>query len=178
MTLPSQIIPGVNVYRHDGKISILMSGGFGREFSIPGGTDPEKITAELGFDTLVITFPKRDESGLQDPPAAEPLVAAGPEEDPFFADLLQKPALREQWEKHTSARRLALALVGMRRKAGRTQKQVAEAAGWDQGYVSRLEFGRGPLPEVATVQRYAKACGGRSAYVLSDSEGATIQVEA
>jgi transcriptional regulator with XRE-family HTH domain len=97
--------------------------------------------------------------------------------DPVFDELLaEDAALRDRWCQHEPVRELALALVGMRRQVGMSQKELAAVAGWDPAYVSRLESGRGPMPEASTVQRYAEACGGTSAYVLFDRAGEPVSV--
>jgi transcriptional regulator with XRE-family HTH domain len=97
--------------------------------------------------------------------------------DPVFDDLLaEDPELRDRWSRHRPVRDLALALVGMRRKAGMSQKDLAVAAGWDPAYVSRLESGRGPMPEVSTVQRYTEACHGTAGYVFLDCTGSPAVV--
>jgi len=147
-------------------------------------TDPNQLRVRY-IDFPTRRSPKRPQNSLweetysRDGGSGDPSswtlytsAAEATEEDPFFADMLShSPQLRKLWEEHAPARRLALSLIGMRRKAGLTQKQLATAANWDQGYVSRLESGRGPLPEAATVQRYAEACGGKAGYVLVDKLG-------
>lgn len=52
----------------------------------------------------------------------------------------------------------SLALVRMRKQARLTRAQIAERAGWDKPFVSRLESAAGEVPETATLARYAKAC--------------------
>ncbi len=65
---------------------------------------------------------------------------------------------RKRWEATQPKRELAVALARMRAAAGLTQAQVAERAGWDKAFVSRLESATGPVPDVATLSRYAAAC--------------------
>lgn len=79
--------------------------------------------------------------------------------DAFRQELLDsRPGFRRAWEASEPKRNVALALVRLRTQAGRTQTQVAEAAGWDKGFVSRLEATAGPVPDIATITRYAAAC--------------------
>lgn len=52
--------------------------------------------------------------------------------------------------------------VGARKRAGLSQDAVAEAMGTTASAVSRLEAGldgKGPSPTLATLMRYAEACG-------------------
>ena len=75
-------------------------------------------------------------------------------------ELLQTdPEFRRQWEASSAKRAIAIALVRMRSEAGRTQSEIAERAHWDKAFVSRLEGARGPVPDTATLMRYAAACG-------------------
>lgn len=79
--------------------------------------------------------------------------------DAFRRELLDsRPGFRHAWEASEPKRAIALALVRLRTQAGRTQTQIAEAAGWDKGFVSRLESAAGPVPDIATITRYAAAC--------------------
>jgi transcriptional regulator with XRE-family HTH domain len=71
--------------------------------------------------------------------------------------------------------RFLRAFAALRRAAGRTQRDVAEATGWQQPYVNRLE---GPssalIGSMARVERYAQACG--STCVLTFLDPRTGQV--
>lgn len=69
-----------------------------------------------------------------------------------------RPGFRRAWESSEPKRAIATALVRLRNQAGRTQTEVAEAAGWDKAFVSRLESAAGPVPDTATLARYAAAC--------------------
>lgn len=73
--------------------------------------------------------------------------------------LAERPDAREVWHASKLKRAVAMALVGMRKRVGLTQIEVAKRAGWDKGYVSRLEGVAGGLPELDTLVRYALACG-------------------
>ena len=55
--------------------------------------------------------------------------------------------------------RFVRGLSWLRRIAGMTQQQVAEAAGWKQPYVDRLEDATSPLlKSLSRLERYARAC--------------------
>ncbi len=69
------------------------------------------------------------------------------------------PGFRKEWEASSARRSIGLALVRLRTEAGRSQTDVAKQAGWDKAFVSRLEAASGPLPDTATLTRYAAACG-------------------
>ena len=130
----------LKIYCHDDKITVQTIAGFALDVPIPVRTDPTKIAATLGPGVLMISLTKGDH---------ESTMSDSPEKDPFFNELLsESSALREQWEEHAPARKLALSLVGMRRKAGLTQKQLADATGWDQGYVSRTQIRTRSAPQL------------------------------
>jgi len=74
-------------------------------------------------------------------------------------ELLQTdPEFRQLWDASAAKRAIAIALVRMRKEIGRTQSEIAERAGWDKAFVSRLEGAGGPVPDTATLMRYAAAC--------------------
>jgi transcriptional regulator with XRE-family HTH domain len=80
--------------------------------------------------------------------------------DDLRKELLEsRPSFRKEWEASSAKRSIALALVRLRTEAGRSQVDVAKQAGWDKAFVSRLEAASGPLPDTATLTRYAAACG-------------------
>jgi transcriptional regulator with XRE-family HTH domain len=54
---------------------------------------------------------------------------------------------------------LSAALVSLRERCRLTQTQLGRKAGWQVQFVSRLESGRGRLPDFTTLVRYGKACG-------------------
>lgn len=54
---------------------------------------------------------------------------------------------------------LSAALISLRRRCGLTQSQLCRRSGWKAQFVSRLESGRGRLPDFTTLMRYGKACG-------------------
>jgi hypothetical protein len=69
-------------------------------------------------------------------------------------------------------RRLVLTLAGVRKAAGRTQVQVAEAAGMAQGDVSRLESQEDMM--LSTLERYARALGAEVEIAFTYPNGARI----
>jgi transcriptional regulator with XRE-family HTH domain len=79
----------------------------------------------------------------------------------FLAQLREeRPELKRAWDEGALARGIALTLVRLRRDANLTQGQVAARANWDKAHVSRLESASNGVPDLATVVRYASACGG------------------
>ena len=68
------------------------------------------------------------------------------------------PEFRKLWDASAAKRAIAIALVRMRKQARMTQSDVAEHAKWDKAFVSRLEGAAGPVPDTATLARYAAAC--------------------
>lgn len=84
-----------------------------------------------------------------------------PEDDvlDLRAQLRDDPEFRRPREASAPKRGIAIALVRMRKQAGLTQSDLAKKVGWDKAFVSRLEGALGPIPETATLTRYAAACG-------------------
>jgi transcriptional regulator with XRE-family HTH domain len=79
--------------------------------------------------------------------------------DDLREELLRTRAdFRAEWETSEPKRRIAATLVRLRIRAGRTQSELAQLAGWDKAYVSRLESASGAVPDVQTIARYAQAC--------------------
>lgn len=75
-----------------------------------------------------------------------------------FRDLRNKnPALDDEIQHTASRRELAAALVGLRRAAGLTQDEIAEAVGKGNADISRIESTAGELdPDL--LARYIDAC--------------------
>jgi hypothetical protein len=78
--------------------------------------------------------------------------------DPDAADLDTR-ALRVRGRGSNARKRLELPLAGIRKAAGKTQVDVAEASGMGQGDVSRIET-QDDL-KISTLKRYAEAIGAR-----------------
>jgi DNA-binding Xre family transcriptional regulator len=62
-------------------------------------------------------------------------------------------------------------LVALRMRCGLSQKALCEASGLPQPHISRLENGKVPNPDGATLQRLAQALGVRMDEVLSAIQG-------
>ncbi len=62
-------------------------------------------------------------------------------------------------EKTLLKRRVSAMLAGMRIKNEKSQKEIADYANWDKGFVSRLEGVQGGVPDLDTLARFADACG-------------------
>jgi transcriptional regulator with XRE-family HTH domain len=88
--------------------------------------------------------------------------------------LLEDPELKRAWDDDALPRALGDALIGMRRAAGLTQAELAEAAGWHPSYVSRLERGSGAIPSPETVARYAAGCGFVATYGFHEPDGSPV----
>lgn len=83
----------------------------------------------------------------------------------------KSPELDRRIRESGPRRELAMALVAIRRQAGRTQKEVAAAMGRDQAYVSRMESTLGPSPGQAAIDAYAHACNATAGYVFALGAG-------
>ncbi|PCI42207.1 MAG: transcriptional regulator [Moraxellaceae bacterium] len=71
---------------------------------------------------------------------------------------LQNPEVKKEYDALEDEFALISKLLEMRKAAGLTQDQVALKMGTKKSNVSRLETGKGN-PTVASLKKYAKACG-------------------
>lgn len=69
-------------------------------------------------------------------------------------------------EASAQRRELALALYGLRRRAGLSQAEVAHRMGKTQPHVSRMESATGPFPDGASIEAYAQACDSAAGIVF------------
>ena len=83
------------------------------------------------------------------------------ERDAYFND----PANAEAVKAQQSRMELVIALHNARKAAGLTQKELAEKIGTKQTYIAQLERGRRNIT-LATIEKYARACGKRIAITL------------
>ncbi|TQE99085.1 MAG: helix-turn-helix transcriptional regulator [Spiribacter salinus] len=83
----------------------------------------------------------------------------------------RNPELDRQIRETERRRALATALVGIRRRAGKTRREVAEAVGRDQAFISRLESTAGTFPSAKSIDDYARACGAMAGYVFAMPQG-------
>ena len=106
--------------------------------------------------------------------------------DDLRDELLAKdPELKKAWDALETKRRLVTSLLRLRRKANLTQRELAERAGWQPPFVSRLEsFPRAGeqlfMPDMETLNRYAEACGSHLGLVFAEpkSRGNSLHVSA
>lgn len=85
--------------------------------------------------------------------------------------LNESPEIRALFAKTAKKRKFALLLAGIRKEAGLSQRDVANLAGWNKAFVSRLESAQGGIPDLDTLERYFRACG--SAFgLITGSPGA------
>ena len=83
-----------------------------------------------------------------------------------------RPDIEALWGKSKQKRELSEFLLRARCRAGLNQSQLAERAGWDKSFVSRMESAFSPVPDLATISRYMAACGeavGLTAFSPKDS---------
>jgi len=83
-----------------------------------------------------------------------------------------RPDIEALWGKSKQKRELSEFLLRARYRAGLNQSQLAERAGWDKSFVSRMESAFSPVPDLATISRYMAACGeavGLTAFNPKDS---------
>lgn len=88
------------------------------------------------------------------------------------------PELDAELTRSEPRRHLAMGLVGLRRHARLTQKELAVEMDCEQAFISRLESTAGPMPKQETIARYASACGFASSYVFIDRKDATHVLQA
>lgn len=88
------------------------------------------------------------------------------------------PKTKAMWDAAEQKRLIGSLLESTRSAAGLTQSEVAEKAGWDNTFVSRIEGIRGPIPDTVTIARFVHACGGQVSLVVtmadSDQEGEVV----
>ncbi len=80
-------------------------------------------------------------------------------------ELLKDPEVRAEYDARVPEYELVNALIAARKKAGLTQKQVAERMGTKQAAIARMEGGR-QKPSYKTIERYALATGHRAVISL------------
>lgn len=79
------------------------------------------------------------------------------------------PETRKLWKEAQPELQVALMLLKLRQSQGLSQRKVAENAGWDKSFVSRLESGQGGIPDIMTVSRYVTACEATGGFVVGTS---------
>lgn len=90
--------------------------------------------------------------------------------------LQSRPEVRQLWDASQTKRDMALALVRLRQRAQLSQAQLAERAGWQKSYVSRLEAASDFFPDTETIRRYAEACGGVVSVVFTAPDASVVHV--
>jgi transcriptional regulator with XRE-family HTH domain len=80
------------------------------------------------------------------------------------------PQLAEHQARNARKRGIAVKLRALRDARGLTQNEVAAAAGMAQPVIARLEALSGPVPSLASIERYVNACGGHFALLISDKQ--------
>lgn len=92
--------------------------------------------------------------------AARPTPISAPtvEQDPGDAFDITKARLIRRGPRPKHAHGVRFPLAAIRKAAGKTQAEIAVAAGLDQSTIARLE--RQPDPQVSSLAKYAAALGG------------------
>lgn len=89
-------------------------------------------------------------------------------------------AFRDAWEATAAKRDIAAGLVRLRREAGLNQRQLAQRAGWDPAFVSRLESvpatGDVSLPDIRTLVTYARACNSELSLLFSSVQTDRVHI--
>lgn len=83
--------------------------------------------------------------------------------------LASHPEAEALWNRTAQRRKFSEFLLKARYRAGLSQAQIAEYAGWDKSFVSRLESVSGPVPDILTISRYMTACNATIGLVLVES---------
>ena len=108
-------------------------------------------------------------------------VGAGASADDLRAEIFARdPDARGAWEQSAPRRRLADALLAMRRRAGLSQLDVARAARWNQTHVARMESATGPWPTRESLNGYIHACDASATVglVIAHPEDGTVHIDA
>lgn len=77
----------------------------------------------------------------------------------LFTEIAGSPEVARRVEARSEETERKTQLRRMRRAAGLSQSALAEAAGWSQPYVSRLERFDGKTPTLDVMEKWARACG-------------------
>ncbi len=103
---------------------------------------------------------KAGASSVQPRPAPDEVAATDTSGAAFLAArMAERPELRALVAANAEEARIKTQLRRARAAAGLTQAQLADAAGWKQPYVSRLERFDGAVPSEAVQDRWFGACG-------------------
>ena len=115
--------------------------------NIPINKQQTQTAKEWGFDHLPPTQADLDKAA-----ACTALHLAEIE-----AEIASQPKLKQFADGVTAEIEMAMQLCRLRKRAKKTQAQLAAALGITQGCVARIESGR-PV-RIDTIRRYAAACG-------------------
>ena len=78
-----------------------------------------------------------------------------------------RPDVEKRQRKNAQKHAIAQKLRALRDARGMTQADVARASDMTQSMIARLEALTGPIPGLATIERYVEACEGHMAVVIS-----------
>lgn len=110
---------------------------------------------------------KREAAEVVIDPAERKIGSPPPDETPEFA---------KRWAETANRRALSRALILLRRHAEKTQKELADAMGKDQAFVSRMESATAPWPKAEYIALYAQHCGYLTGYAFVDADRETGHV--
>ncbi len=80
--------------------------------------------------------------------------------DEFRKEALSRPEVKAEYDRLAPAYELRKKLIGIRKAAGFTQEQMAEALKTQKSNISRLENVNSKIsPTLSTIERYANAVG-------------------
>jgi transcriptional regulator with XRE-family HTH domain len=78
----------------------------------------------------------------------------------FKKKALRDPGVRAEYESLSAAYHLRKKLIGLRKKAGLTQEELAKRLNTQKSNISRLENVNSKIsPKLSTIEEYAKAVG-------------------
>ena len=78
----------------------------------------------------------------------------------FREKALQNPDVKAEYDSLSAAFQMKRQMIALRKKAGKTQAEMADLLGTKRSNISRLESGNSDVsPRLATVEEYAKALG-------------------
>lgn len=78
--------------------------------------------------------------------------------DDYLAEQMQDEEFKAEYDALDPEFSIIQAMIGARKNAGLTQKQLAEKTGINQGDISKMENGNGN-PSLKTLQRLAEGLG-------------------
>jgi transcriptional regulator with XRE-family HTH domain len=103
-------------------------------------------------------------------------MVRGPLNEDIQEVLGKRPEVRERIRNNGARWHLSRQLVLARRRAGLSQRQLAETTGMDQAQISRMEAVTTSKPSDESLRRYLEGCGLVLGYVWGEMQSGDLHV--